>query len=379
MKVVHLCLSNWFVDGLGYQENELVRQHVASGHDVLIIASTETLSDDGTLTYTNSADYISLEGARVLRIPYSRFFPEVIMRKLRMHPGVRRLLNSFNPDSILFHGTCGWELFTVASYVKANPHVLFYVDSHEDQYNSGRNWLSKELLHKQYYARILRYTLPKIRKVLCYSSESMNFVESTYGISRDRLELFPLGGRPIPNDEYLSRRTSTRKKYNIACDQTLIVQSGKLSPSKKIIDSIAAFSCNSRSHLRFFIVGLVDDRIEQEFFAGVEGDARIRFLGWRSFNDLTDILCAADIYLQPGTQSVTMQHSLCCHCAVILDDVPSHQMYVYRNGWLIGRDGSLTDILNSIDDVDLYAMQLASFTFSQQYLDYALLAKRILS
>lgn len=377
MRVAHLCLSNFFIDGVGYQENELVRQHVAAGHDVLVIASTETYSDNKKLSYTKPADYIGVEGARVIRIPYRRILPELLMRKLRMHIGLQKLLTTFQPDAVLFHGTCGWELLTAASYAKAHPNVLLYVDSHEDQYNSARNWLSREILHKQYYGRILRTALPSIKKILCYSLESIDFVESTYCITRGMLELYPLGGHPLPEDEYSSRRSATRAAFEITDNQILIVQSGKLSRRKKVLDSIAAISLSNTPNLRFFIVGIIENGLTEKVTNAIHVDKRIRFLEWKSFDELTDILCAADIYLQPGTQSVTMQHSLCCRCAVILDDVPSHQMYVDKNGWLIGRDGSLPEIIRNIDNADLDAMKLASFRIAQEYIDYSFLAKRI--
>lgn len=378
MKILHLCLSNWFVDGVGYQENELVRQHLSDGHDVVVIASTETHDTNGRLTYTVPADYIGAEGARIIRIPYRRFLPEIVMRKLRMHIGLKQLLNNLKPEVILFHGTCGWELITTSRYIEKKTTVSLYVDSHEDKYNSAKKWLSREVLHKLYYARILRFVLPHIKKILCYSAESIDFVESTYSISRDKLELYPLGGRPIPDNEYEKRRSATRRKYGIREEQTLLVQSGKQNRRKKILESITAISFNDNHYLRLLISGNIESSIEEDVIKIVNNDERIQFLGWKSVEELTDLLCAADIYLQPGTQSVTMQHSLCCRCAVILDDVPSHRMYVHNNGWLIGRDGTLPEIINYIKNADLDAMKLASFKFAKAHLDYALLAKRII-
>lgn len=379
MRVLHLCLSNWFIDGVGYQENELVRQHVADGHDVLVIASTETHDANGKIAYTDPAEYIGVEGVQIIRIPYRKFLPEIIMRKLRMHIGLRKLLHDFQPNVILFHGTCGWELLTVSDYIKFNPNVSLYVDSHEDQYNSARNWVSRELLHKQYYARILQFALPTIKKILCYSPESIIFVQSTYVIPQQKLELYPLGGRPIPDQEYVSRRTAARKTYGIMDEQILLVQSGKQTRRKKLLESISALSSNNNGQLCLLIAGNIDSSIKEDVIKAVNRDKRIRLLGWKSFEELTDLLCAADIYLQPGSQSVTMQHSLCCRCAVILDDVPSHKMYVNRNGWLIGLDGNLSEILNQIVGADIDAMKIASFRFAQACLDYSVLAKRIFS
>lgn len=378
MRIVHLCLSNFFIDAVGYQENELVRHHVMAGHDVLVIASTETHSAQGKLSYTKPADYIGAEGARVIRIPYRSFIPEIVMRKLRMHAGLRTLLDNFNPSVILFHGTSGWELLTTALYVKENPNVTFYVDSHADQYNSARNWLSREILHNQYYGRILRKVLREVNKILCVNLESMDYAESTYRIPRKKLEFYPLGGRPVPDNEYWKKRSVTRAAYMVHDDQILFVQSGKQTHRKKTLNSISAISSCGQGNMRLLIAGSIDSSIEKEVIAGIEADARIDFVGWQSFEELTDILCAADIYLQPGTQSVTMQHSLCCRCAVILDDVPSHRMYVDQNGWLIGRDGTLTEIINHVRHADLEEMKNASFKFAQDHLDYKILAERIL-
>jgi hypothetical protein len=111
----------------------------------------------------------------------------------------------------------------------------------------------------------------------------------------------------------------------------------------------------------------------------ISEDPRVEFLGWRSATELTDLLCAADVYLQPGTQSVTMQHSLCCRCAVILDDVPSHKVYVDGNGWLIGDRAPLEAALAGIAHADLPKMQERSLAIASGMLDYAKLANRILS
>ncbi len=46
MEILHLCLGNYFVDGYGYQENIITKMHKRQGHEVLIVASTETIVDN---------------------------------------------------------------------------------------------------------------------------------------------------------------------------------------------------------------------------------------------------------------------------------------------------------------------------------------------
>ncbi len=377
MKIAHLCLSCFYNDGRSYQENELVRQHVADGHDVLAIASTECVEPTGELTYRDPGDYTGTDGARVIRLPY-RLWPAQLARKLRVHSGVHDLLNSFRPDAILFHGCCGWEVATAARYARENPNVLFYIDSHEDWHNSARTWVSREILHKLYYRYCLARAWPRALKILCVSLETMDFVAETYGVPRDKLEFYPLGGRLVPDAEYVTRRVRERARLGVRDDEILIVQSGKQTRRKKLIEALHAFRTSAPGNARLKIAGVLNDDIRIEAMQLIGAMLGVEFLGWRSAEQMTDILCAADVYLQPGTQSVTMQHSLCCRCAVIIDDVPSHKVYVDGNGWLINKEKPLEAILAALPQANLKAMQDRSFAVASRMLDYASLAGRIL-
>jgi 1,2-diacylglycerol 3-alpha-glucosyltransferase len=378
MKIVHFCISQPYVDDRSYQENELARHHVKQGHDVQVIASTETHGPDGHIIYIDPGSYLGSEGALVIRLPYVSWLPQPVGRKLRFHPGVYRLMEAFGPDVILFHGGCGGELLTVSRYVGAHPKVRFFIDSHEDWNNSARKFLSRDVLHRLFYGPILRWALPRAEKLLCISTETMDFVHDLYKVPRDRLEFFPLGGRPIPDSEYADRRLKTRQSLGLHGDTIALVQSGKQTKRKKLIESLAAFREWKTAKARLFIAGTLDDEIRDQAMAMIEADERVTFLGWQPVDDLTNLLCASDIYLQPGTQSATMQHALCCRCAIILDDVPAHQIYHRDNGWLIQHDDDLHRILREIDPTAIERMQLNSFSFSEEFLDYEILSRRIL-
>ena len=84
MKIVHLCVSCFFNDGRFYQENELMRQHVRDGHELLVIASTETVKPDGSNEYVKPSEYLGAEGAHVVRLAY-RFWPHKLARDRKAH------------------------------------------------------------------------------------------------------------------------------------------------------------------------------------------------------------------------------------------------------------------------------------------------------
>jgi hypothetical protein len=74
-----------------------------------------------------------------------------------------------------------------------------------------------------------------------------------------------------------------------------------------------------------------------------------------------------------------MQMSLCCRCAVILEDVPSHKPFVDGNGWLIGKQLSLDEAFNEVamanDSLQLMSTQSAAI--AARLLDYKSLAARL--
>jgi 1,2-diacylglycerol 3-alpha-glucosyltransferase len=379
MRILHCCLSNYYVDKFAYQENELVAAQIREGHEVLVIASTETFGADKSITYLEPSDYLGSDGARVIRLPYKRFCPKKIMRKLRMHPDVAKTIESFKPDTILFHGTCGWELITVSNYVKRHPDVRLYVDSHEDYNNSARNFISKWLLHFLYYRTVVRYCSRWINKILCVNIDSMFFLQDLYGLKAQQLEFFPLGGKIFHDDEYKKMRQLAREKLGFDDSEIVFLQSGKINRSKKLLQSLLAFREISEGKFRFIIAGTLEQDVSNEAQEIIASDSRIRHLGWLNPEELQSALCAADIYVQPGTQSATMQMSLCCRCAIVIDDNISHKPYLKTNGWLINSDASLKNAFREIaasPDI-VKVMSENSALLAAELLDYRKLSKRI--
>jgi len=379
MRIIHYCLSSFYIDGMNYQENALIREHVKAGHEVLVIASTENQGPDKTIIYDEPREYIGDEGARVIRLPYIGF-PHALARKLRIHPRVYKITEEFKPDAALFHSMCGWELLTVAKYKRRNPKLILYADSHEDRHNSGRSFLSLEILHKRYYAPIAKRASKHLKKVLCINVSAMEFMRDVYKLPEDKLEFFPLAGEPLSLAHIAKTRTKTRKALGIDNDKIVMVQSGKQTKRKKLIESLNAFAKIDDPNIELLIIGVLFEDIKAEAEALIAKDARVTFLGWKTPEELTDILCAADIYLQPGTQSATMQNSLCAGCAVILDDVPSHAPYFVDNGWRVNSSQKLETIFADIrkKSAELPTMMQNSNDLAHKLLDYSVQAERVL-
>lgn len=380
MRVLHLCLSSFFIDNRAYQENELSEEHARQGHTVQVIASTQVHNADGLRDYCEPAEYNTDEGVSVIRLPYHPSLPHRIGRSLRVHKGVYEIIADFKPDVMLFHGMCGWELKTCTAYRRKNPEVLLYVDNHADFVNSARTFISKWFLHFAFYRTIVRTSLPYIEKVLCVSGVTEIFAREFYGISASKLEFYPLGGHPIVGTEYEERRRRIRRDLDIESHQILIVQTGKQFREKRLPEALRYFANVDSDAIRFIIAGVLMDDIRDEVEALIAQDERVSYLGWKNPEELESILCASDVYFQPGRQSSTMQTSICCQCAIVIDNWKGHEFYVNGNGWLLNDPEEMMGILKSIVDgeVNLEKMKENSREFAIANLDYGSLAKRVL-
>ncbi len=381
MRTVHVCLCGPYSDGFAYQENELVAQHVAMGHEVSVLATTETYGADRKLMHMAAGETGTKDGARLIRLPYRQGAPRSVMGKLRMHPDVFEWLEKLAPDVILFHGLCSWELLTVARYKRQHPATLLYADCHEDFNNSARTWSSKWLLHFAYYRSVLKRCLPWIDKVLCVTVESISFARDFYGVDPALLELYPLGGEVMDDETYKAKRIAMRRQLRVDDSSIVFVQSGKLDVSKQLPQALRAFASVVDSRLRYVIAGQMTPDVLAEGQPLIDADARVCYLGWVKPDALRDLLCAADCYVQPFGQTATTQMSLCCRCAIIVQDLPSHRALFFDNGFLTNEKQRLAVAFQyMVDHADrLEAMRAASGEFARVNLDYRMLAQRVCS
>ena len=182
---------------------------------------------------------------------------------------------------------------------------------------------------------------------------------------------------PTP-EEMRSFREQTRDALGLSANNFVYLQSGKMTKRKKLAQSLRAFAKLPDENLRFLITGLLTEEVQSEVQSLIAADARVQYLGWKSPEELNRILCAADVYLQPGTQSVTMQNALCCGCPVIIDNVPAHQAYIEAGVTLVDGSENLGRAMQAATEWDMVEKRGQALDFARKHLDYKLLANRIL-
>lgn len=381
MRILHCCLACFYIDNYNYQENILPRINKEDGHDVLIVASTQTFIDNKTLGYTEPKEYMTEFGVPIIRVPYHNIINQFVSSKIRSFIGVYDIINRFKPDVILYHGVGGWELLTVAKYVKNNPNVKLYLDSHEDFHNSGTKLISRVIQYKLFNRSIVKKVLPFTNKILFVAYESRNFLKKMYRIPDNIMEYYPLGGNIFEDYIRYARRKHMRDELQIGEDDILLVHSGKMDKLKRTDVLLKAFNQVPDRRLKLILIGSMDEDVKDNLETLMSLNDRIKFLGWKSVDELMSYLCACDLYVQPGGQSATMQNSLCCGTAVAIYPHESHKYLLHNNAFYIE---SVNDIIKLLQDIlkdysILENMKQEQYNIALEKLDYRILAERICS
>lgn len=379
MKIVHLCLSNFYIDNYNYQENLLPLMNLYDGHDVSIIASTETFIDNLKIGYVEPKEYLNKDGISVKRIPYSKIPFHFIKRKIRSYPGVYQLLEIKTPDVILFHGMSAWELRTVIKYKINHPKVRLYVDNHATLENSAKDLFSRYVLHRLFYRLAIKNLYKHIDKILFVSLEAGDFLSTMYDIPDNKMEFYPLGGMVVEDGYREKIRKNVRDELGVSSNDILIIHSGKLDRLKRTQDILLALRGTPSENITMVIIGSIPDNMKSVLEPLIEADKRVKYLGWKTSEELRRFLYAGDVYVQPGSQSATMQNAICCGCAIMLYPHKSHEPYLKGNGYYVESIDDMRQVfreLTSRPDM-LKTMSANSLKVARNLLDYRKLAARL--
>ena len=376
-KILHICLGCSFTPGMKYQDNMLSEINSSDGHDVTVIGDCEKF-ENGKLINTSPEDIRLESGVRLIRLPYKKIINDALSKKIRAVPELIKYLESIKPDIIFHHGIASWELLTLRKYITSNKHTKLYLDTHADFNNSAKNLTSRYIQYKLIHKNILACILPFVEKVFYVSDEARNFAISLLNVPSKLLEFYPLGGTIIGKDEKETKRHKIRKDLGVEENEIVFIHTGKLSPEKKTAELIKAFS-EIEKNAKLIIAGTIPESSKKELEKLISKDKRILFLGWKTGDELIELMCASDVYVQPGSQSASLQAALCCSLPVLVYPHLSHSTYLKNNGFFVADKNSIKEKLEVLlSDINLIKeMSKESEIIAKNLLDYKKLAARI--
>jgi len=378
VKIAHVCLAGAYTEGMSYQDNMLVDINRRDRHEVLVVSDCMKFQDN-RLVETPPEDYITANGARLVRLAFDWTGPRYLTNKIKRCSRLMPLLEEFRPDVILYHGVIGWELLTLGKYKEKYPETRIYVDSHEDRYNSGTNWVSLTFQYRILTRWLVWRVLHQIDKIFCISLEVRDFMKDVLDLPDEILEYYPLGGIVVPDEERQRIRREQRKLLKVADTCILFFHSGKLDRKKRTLEILNAFRLVKTGNARLLVAGSIEDNARNLLEPAIAADDRVIFLGWKGREDLSALMCAADVYVQPGGQSVSLQHAICSGLPVLVFPYPSHEPFLRGNGFFVRTEADIAERMTEIVDApeNLPAMRAASYEVAYDLLDYRKLAARI--
>ena len=309
MKIVHLCLSCFFIDGYSYQENMLPKYHVKMGHDVTVIASLFTFDKEGKGTFLSGfSEHDDPNGYHVVRLPYKT--PVSINKILRRYERFSEILEREKPELIFIHGISFGDSKVVVNYLKKHPSVKAFADNHADYINSAKNFLSKHILHPIIWRHYAKQLEPYLTRCYGVTPLRCRFLKDMYHISPSIIEFLPMGvdDESIPEDREAVRK-SVRGELRIPLEDTVIMSGGKIDKLKNIHFLVDAIKKFNNPYLHLVLCGTLTP--EMEYLKDVfKRTPNIHYLGWCNAERVMSCMIASDIACFPGTHSTLWEQSV---------------------------------------------------------------------
>lgn len=378
-KVLFIGLASSFTPGMTYQDNYLCEEMLEKGYQVTYISNPEKFIN-GKMTYVGYEDYVVKENFRLIRLKYQKLFSFSILKKIRWFRGLLKLIKQVDPDVIFCHNFQYWSIKDVIKYKKKCKNISVYVDVHSAFYNSGKNFISRFFLHKIIYRHLAKKIVPCANKIFYIGPEEKDFALKMYKIPENKLEFYPLGGKPFSDYEYENYREEKRNELGFDNSKIVLVHTGKLDKLKKTDILLEAFSNVESDRLRLLIIGSFSEEINGVLNDKIGKDDRIVYVGWKTGDELQKYLCASDVYCQPGGVSATLQNAICQRCAImtyphkIYTGIIDYGQFLYIED-AISIEKTLCGIIS--DEISVSEMKKCSKKCAFELLDYKILAERI--
>lgn len=383
MRVLHISFTSSFSEGASYQENMLADIMSEQGYDVFFWA-TCLVRDEGKLKTIDPEEKELPSGVHLKRFSYVRVVNRAITERIRKVKDVYKELSRLAPDCIMMHNIQSFTTYDICKYVKDHPQVRLVADSHTDSNNSGRNFFSKYILHRLIYKKIARFAARYIDEFYYVTTDCGRFLNTEYRLNETVVSMtyLPLGGIIPDGETYQLYRQKRRNELKISDDTLLLLHSGKMSPEKKTKSLIDALFDSHIKNIALVLIGDIQDQELKDMVNDLSGkdDLTVRYLGWKTGQVLQEFLCAADLYVQPGSYSVTLQNALCNKCPVL---IYPHSIYerIIKSGAGIAVE-SKDDISREIrilanDRNKLREMKKRAVEYAADYLDYKKQSKLI--
>lgn len=378
MKLLIWTTGNNFTPSMLYKENYLIDAAIMNGDKVIVFANEYTYIHGKTATAPANE---VVNGYTLQRFPYQNFGINIITSRIRKIKGIEDEIIKEKPDLIFINCAQIYNIKNLKKIKSALPDTKIVLDFSTKYLNSARNWISKNILHRCIYRAWIQKALPYVDRVFYISEESKIFAQEMYGIPEHLMDHNNLPGETINPNTKQENKKEIFQKLKLKPDDILILYSGKIYPEKKVDNLVRAFSRNNNPRLKLLIIGVYTDDSQRNIIEPViASDSRISFMDFVSGDELTKYVCAADLYVQPGSISQTCQTAVCCGTPLAFNNIPTHREIYNGNGFFVETEHDLVQVFDKISTHPeiLGNMGKLSYEMAKTELDFKIIYMKIL-
>ncbi|MCC2820947.1 glycosyltransferase family 4 protein [Lachnoclostridium pacaense] len=286
--------------------------HKKLGNDVLVVTGT-IVDRAGMDKYVKpSGRYFMKNSIEIIRLPPLKL-PYFMQKKLHIHRHVYKTLVDEKPDLIFIHEVNSLSILQVKKYVKKNPKVRVMIDNHNDYFNSGRNELSMNILHKGLYRWICKQIYPLVEVFWGTLPIRSEFLHQVYGVSYDKIRFLPMGidDTDIPYGDKQEIKKHIRNLLNIEKDDFVVITGGKIDEEKRILELVRAVK-KLPDKIKLIIFGKPTNRFQMVFNEECANSKQIIYVGWIDSKNVYKYFFSADLACFPGGHSVLWEQAVAC-------------------------------------------------------------------
>ena len=319
MKIVHVCLACFYVEGFGYQENILPKVHSEMGLDVTVLTSDYAFNQKHEKIKKKSSDYVNKYGVHVKVLKSTSRYG--YFSRFGDYPSLAVELESIKPDIIFVHGGQFISLNAVVSYCKKHRSTKLYIDQHADYYNTPVNTIRQKIKSKFIYGYGMRRAVKFCNKFWGVTPWRCQYLNDIYSIPNNKIDLLVMGG----DDDYINYDQkdeisfNIRKKLELEQDDFVIITGGKIDAAKNIDILMNVVSNLSIDKIKLIVFGQpvesMVDKINQ-----LANNDHIRYIGWLESYKVYDYFLASDLGFFPGTHSVLWEQACACGLPCVFKD-----------------------------------------------------------
>ena len=309
MKILHICVTGPYTDGLNYQENMLTKYQAKARHEVHLIASQWEWSKGGKIKkHIGDNAYVNADNVCVKRLPIKG--DKDVFYRYKRFSGFYEAIVEIAPEVIFVHNLQFFDIDKIVKYAKSHP-VKIFADNHADFSNSARSKLAVAFykIVWRYMAQMIEPYTTKFYGVL---PARVDFLKNVYKLPTEKCELLVMGAddEEVEKAGTIENQRRVRNNLGISKDYFLIVTGGKIDEWKtQTLLLMKAVKAINDERLKLLIFGPVSDSIRAKFDEVFDGQ-KMSYVSWANTEQSYDYFAIADLVIFPGRHSVYWEQAV---------------------------------------------------------------------